>query len=63
MHADRRLLRVLTPLLRPALRSNHNWAIARAIEGLEPYVLSRRRPTVGDCVGAPANRNLAEITT
>jgi quercetin dioxygenase-like cupin family protein/uncharacterized protein YndB with AHSA1/START domain len=38
VHADRRLLRVLTPLLRPAFRWNHNWAIARAIEGLEPYV-------------------------
>jgi uncharacterized protein YndB with AHSA1/START domain/mannose-6-phosphate isomerase-like protein (cupin superfamily) len=37
VHADRRLLRVLTPLLRPALRWNHEWAIARAIEGLEPY--------------------------
>jgi uncharacterized protein YndB with AHSA1/START domain/mannose-6-phosphate isomerase-like protein (cupin superfamily) len=37
VHADRRLLRVLTPLLRPALRWNHDWAIARAIEGLEPY--------------------------
>jgi quercetin dioxygenase-like cupin family protein/uncharacterized protein YndB with AHSA1/START domain len=37
VHADRRLLRILTPLLRPLLRWNHNWAIARAIEGLEPY--------------------------
>jgi uncharacterized protein YndB with AHSA1/START domain/quercetin dioxygenase-like cupin family protein len=35
--ADRRLLRVLTPVLRPLLRWNHNWAIARAVEGLEPY--------------------------
>ena len=35
--ADRRLLRVLTPLLRPAFRWNHDWAIARAMEGLEPY--------------------------
>ena len=35
--ADRPLLRVLTPALRPALRANHAWAIARAIEGLEPY--------------------------
>jgi mannose-6-phosphate isomerase-like protein (cupin superfamily)/uncharacterized protein YndB with AHSA1/START domain len=41
VHADRRLLRLLTPLLRPALRWNHNWAIARAIEGLEPYARSR----------------------
>ncbi len=37
VHADRRLLRILTPLLRPILRWNHNWAIARAREGLEPY--------------------------
>ena len=41
VHADRPLLRMLTPLLRPAFRWNHNWAIARAMEGLEPYV--RRR--------------------
>ena len=36
VHADRRLLRVLTPVLRPLFRWNHNWAIARAMEGLEP---------------------------
>jgi uncharacterized protein YndB with AHSA1/START domain/quercetin dioxygenase-like cupin family protein len=35
--ADRRLLRMLSPVLRPALRWNHAWAIARAIDGLEPY--------------------------
>jgi mannose-6-phosphate isomerase-like protein (cupin superfamily)/uncharacterized protein YndB with AHSA1/START domain len=44
VHADRRLLRVLTPFLRPALRWNHSWAIARAVAGLEPYVAAR---TVG----------------
>ena len=37
VHADRRLLKALTPVLRPVLRWNHNWAIARAMEGLEPY--------------------------
>jgi hypothetical protein len=37
VHADRRLLRALTPLLRPVFRWNHNWAIARAMEGLEPF--------------------------
>jgi uncharacterized protein YndB with AHSA1/START domain/mannose-6-phosphate isomerase-like protein (cupin superfamily) len=37
VHADRKLLRVLTPVLRPLFRWNHNWAIARAMEGLEPY--------------------------
>jgi uncharacterized protein YndB with AHSA1/START domain len=41
VHADRRLLRILTPFLRPALRANHNWAIARAIDGLEPYLARR----------------------
>jgi len=35
--ADRRLLRYLTPVLRPLFRWNHNWAVARAREGLEPY--------------------------
>ncbi len=38
--ADRRLLRVLSPVLRPALRWNHAWAIARAREGLEPFARS-----------------------
>jgi Polyketide cyclase / dehydrase and lipid transport len=35
--ADRPLLRYLTPVLRPVFRWNHNWSIARAREGLEPY--------------------------
>ncbi|HTU31770.1 MAG TPA: SRPBCC family protein [Solirubrobacteraceae bacterium] len=42
--ADRRLLRWLTPILRPVLRANHAWAIARAIDGLEPYVASGPSP-------------------
>jgi len=37
VHADRKLLRMLTPVLRPLFRWNHNWAIARAMEGLEPF--------------------------
>jgi mannose-6-phosphate isomerase-like protein (cupin superfamily)/uncharacterized protein YndB with AHSA1/START domain len=41
VHADRPLLRLLTPLLRPALRWNHAWAIARAMEGLEPYAAGK----------------------
>jgi uncharacterized protein YndB with AHSA1/START domain/quercetin dioxygenase-like cupin family protein len=41
VHADRPLLRMLTPVLRPAFRWNHAWAIARAVEGLEPYARSR----------------------
>jgi hypothetical protein len=35
--ADRPLLRILTPLLRPLFRWNHAWAVARAMEGLGPY--------------------------
>ena len=41
VHADRALLRVLTPVLRPVFRWNHAWAIARAVEGLEPYARAR----------------------
>jgi mannose-6-phosphate isomerase-like protein (cupin superfamily)/uncharacterized protein YndB with AHSA1/START domain len=51
VHADRRLLRALTPLLRPLLRWNHAWAIARAIDGLEPY--ARRRDGGPVVVGPP----------
>jgi hypothetical protein len=36
VHADRRLLKILTPVLRPAPRWNYSWAVARAIDGLEP---------------------------
>jgi uncharacterized protein YndB with AHSA1/START domain len=41
--ADRPLLRLLTPIARPAFRANHAWAIARAMEGLEPYAAARSR--------------------
>jgi quercetin dioxygenase-like cupin family protein/uncharacterized protein YndB with AHSA1/START domain len=46
--ADRALLRHLSPLLRPAFRWNHAWAIARAVDGLEPYAqqLAARAPAV-----------------
>jgi len=48
VYADRKLLRVLTPVLRPIFRWNHNWAIARAKQGLEPYAR---------CAGAAALRS------
>jgi hypothetical protein len=41
VHADRALLRVLTPLLRPLFRYNHKVAIERAMAGLEPYARVR----------------------
>jgi hypothetical protein len=39
--ADRLLLRILSPLLRPLFRWNHTWCIRRAQEGLGPYARSR----------------------
>jgi uncharacterized protein YndB with AHSA1/START domain/mannose-6-phosphate isomerase-like protein (cupin superfamily) len=53
VHADRKLLRVLTPLLRPLFRWNHDWAIARAQEGLEPYA-RRSAAERGQGAGASA---------
>jgi uncharacterized protein YndB with AHSA1/START domain/quercetin dioxygenase-like cupin family protein len=48
VHADRKLLKALTPVLRPLFRWNHNWAIARAMEGLEPFAReqAQARPPV-----------------
>jgi uncharacterized protein YndB with AHSA1/START domain len=48
VNADRMLLRVLTPVLRPLFRANHGYAISRARAGLEPYALGRasRAPDV-----------------
>ena len=48
VNADKPLLRVLTPLLRPLFRWNHNWAVKRAMEGLEPYA----RRTAATVAGA-----------
>jgi len=41
VYADEPLLRVFTPVLRPLFRWNHNWAVARAREGLEPFARAR----------------------
>jgi hypothetical protein len=43
--ADRALLRVLTPVLRPLFRWNHNVAIKAAMANLEPY--ARRSGSTG----------------
>ncbi len=51
VYADRPLLKLLTPVLRPAFRWNHDWAIARAKEGLEPYARASQ-PAV-EPAGAP----------
>jgi uncharacterized protein YndB with AHSA1/START domain len=58
VHADRKLLRTLTPVLRPLFRWNHNWAIARAMAGLEPFAqqlasdIAPRATTTGHLRGA-----------
>jgi uncharacterized protein YndB with AHSA1/START domain/quercetin dioxygenase-like cupin family protein len=53
VHADRRLLRVLTPVLRPLFRWNHNWAIARAMAGLEPFAQQlANQPTAAETATA-----------
>lgn len=51
VHADRRLLRALTPLMRPLLRANHAWAITRAIAGLEPYLAGGATSAVATAAG------------
>ena len=43
VNAERPLLRMLTPILKPLFRWNHHWAIQRAKEGLEPYLLGLHR--------------------
>jgi len=53
VHADRPLLRALTPVLRPALRWNHAWAIARAREGLGPYARARTTAAAAPGAGTP----------
>jgi uncharacterized protein YndB with AHSA1/START domain len=40
VHADRALLRYLTPVLRPIFRWNHNEAIKAAMKNLESYARS-----------------------
>ena len=59
--ADRPLLRVLTPVVRPAFRWNHNWAIKRAQEGLEPY--ARARGATASPEGAASETEAQNATT
>jgi uncharacterized protein YndB with AHSA1/START domain/quercetin dioxygenase-like cupin family protein len=54
--ADRKLLRMLTPVLRPVFRWNHNWAIARAMEGLEPFAQRTAQGASAETVALPALR-------
>jgi quercetin dioxygenase-like cupin family protein len=51
VNADKPILRVLTPVLKPLFRWNHDWAIARAKEGLEPWARRRARERVSQLVG------------
>jgi quercetin dioxygenase-like cupin family protein/uncharacterized protein YndB with AHSA1/START domain len=51
VNADKPILRVLTPVLKPLFRWNHNWAIARAMEGLEPWARRRASERSAQLVG------------
>jgi uncharacterized protein YndB with AHSA1/START domain len=44
VHADRALLQILTPVLWPLFRWNHNVAIKQAMAGLEPYARTQSIP-------------------
>jgi uncharacterized protein YndB with AHSA1/START domain len=44
VHADRAIIRLLTPVLRPVFRWNHNVAIRAAMRGLEPYARNSVAP-------------------
>jgi uncharacterized protein YndB with AHSA1/START domain len=54
VYADRKLLRTLTPVLRPVFRWNHNWAIARAMDGLEPYARGTAESAAAETVAIRA---------
>jgi uncharacterized protein YndB with AHSA1/START domain/quercetin dioxygenase-like cupin family protein len=54
VYAGRKLLRALTPVLRPVFRWNHNWAIARAMDGLEHYARGTARTASAETVAIPA---------
>jgi hypothetical protein len=43
VHADRVLLRSLTPIVRPLFRWNHDQAIKQAMKRLEPYARDRAK--------------------
>jgi uncharacterized protein YndB with AHSA1/START domain len=51
VNADRPFIRFLTPVLRPVFRWNHNWAIQRAMEGLEPYAKRTAAAAAQDASG------------
>ena len=51
VNADRALLRLLTPFLRPLFRWNHDWAVAKAMEGLQPYARRASAARLGPRAG------------
>jgi hypothetical protein len=51
VNADKPILRVLTPVLKPLFRWSHDRAIARAQEDLEPWARRRARERAAQLVG------------
>jgi hypothetical protein len=47
VRAERPVLRMLAPLLRPAFAANHRWAMARGHEGLDRELVRRRALAAG----------------
>lgn len=53
IEAQKRLLRRLTPILRPIFAMNHRWAMARGEESLRLEVLRRRATSPEECARIP----------
>lgn len=54
IRAQKPLLRVMTPVLRPIFSANHHWAMARGEESLRLELLRRRARTPEEAARAPA---------
>ncbi|HEY3204857.1 MAG TPA: SRPBCC family protein [Thermoanaerobaculia bacterium] len=53
VRAEKPLLRVLSPILRPLLQANHRWAMRMGEESLRRELARRRAPTPSDRVRIP----------
>ena len=53
IHAEKPLLRTLTPLLRPLFSANHRWAMAQGEESLKLELLRRRAATADARAAVP----------
>lgn len=54
IHAQKPLLRTLSPLMKPAFSANHRWAMARGLESLKLELARRRAATPEERARVPA---------